>query len=63
MESITYLNNLHLLAFTIKTEDAHFDQLTALDVRRVNNYFQSKGFKECTIIEQVEDVKVIEDKL
>ena len=63
MESITYLNNLHLLAFTIKTEDAHFDQLTALDVRRVNNYFQSKGFKECSIIEQVEDVKVIEDKL
>jgi hypothetical protein len=65
MESseITYLYNLHLLAFSVLTSDPVLDQLAVLDLRRVKNYFKDKGFKECAVMEQVEDVAVLQSKI
>ena len=41
-QEITYLYNLHLLAFSVETPDPSLNDLAALDLRRVKNYFKGK---------------------
>ena len=62
-QELTYLYNLHLLAFSVETPDASLNDLATLDLRRVKNYFKGKGFIECTILEQVSDVKVVQERI